>query len=96
MQFTQFLRPNGRQEIVTIDRSEDIEMKADILKDAGYRFEIEVLTNGMISMTACCDKGEPEDIAIKLCENGPKVPIAVDDLVLDAFRFAKDAGDFDV
>lgn len=76
--FTQFLRPNGEQRPVTIDRPAAIEAKAQQIVDAGYRFECEELSTGAVSLTI--SDGE-DDLAMELCANGPAVPVAVDKLV---------------
>jgi len=95
MTFTQFIMPNGRTKKITIERPEAIEIKADVLLEAGYRLEIEILRNDMISMTIGSPHGDREDIAIRLCENGPKIPLAVDELIHEAWHLANAEGDFD-
>lgn len=81
--FTQFLMPDGRQQPVTIDRPEEIEAKARELIKLGYRFEIEMLTTGEISIECCTPDGE-ESLAQEICPNGPPVCDAVDNVVNDA------------
>jgi hypothetical protein len=49
--FTQYLRPYGAQRDVFIDMPPDVEAKAQALIAQGYRFDIEILTTGMVSMT---------------------------------------------
>lgn len=76
--FTQYLRPNGRKTAVSIERPKDIYDKAmDIIK-AGYRFEIEVLTNGLIHMTIADNDGDQDS---EIVNNGPEVPMAVDRMI---------------
>lgn len=85
--FTQYLRPNGRREAVTIDMHTTIEEQAQELISAGYVFEIEELMNRVIHM----DCSRPQDampVALELCENGPPVVQAVQDLVLEAHSYA--------
>lgn len=77
--FTQFLRPYGQRKAV-IDMPEEIEAKAYRLVEAGYCFEIEVLTTGHILMD-CHKPEDDEPIALRLCENGPPVVKAVTGLV---------------
>lgn len=82
--FTQYLRPNGRTTDATIDRPKEIYDKAmDIIK-AGYRFEAEVLSTGHVSLTIY-KNGVDHDIEV--VENGPKVPVAVDQMIT---RFYED------
>jgi len=95
MKFTQFMLPDGRPRQIGIERPERIEIKADVLLEVGYRLEIEILRTNMISMTVGSPHGDREDIAIRLCENGPEISLAVDELINEAWHLAKDAGDFD-
>jgi hypothetical protein len=81
MNFTQFLRPDGRQVPVTIDRPAPIEAQAAKLIAAGYRLECEHLQTGDVSFTVTskdCDE------VIEVVANGPQVPAAVDRLVTKA------------
>jgi hypothetical protein len=87
IKFTQYLMPNGRREQVTIERPIEIEEKANKIIEEGYKFEIEMLMTGMISMTV--EDGVNEPIAHRICPNGPMVPSFVDQLVLDAFLSIK-------
>lgn len=75
IEFTQFLRPNGRRVPVEIDMPPDTEHKAEVIREAGGRFEIEVLTTGEISMEIV--RGEDKVLAGAICGNGPDVPIHV-------------------
>jgi hypothetical protein len=79
--FTQFLRPNGHKQIIIITVPEEYEARAKELTDAGYKFEIEVLRNGVVSME-CCD--EEDCLSMQLVDNGPKVPDMVKVLVDEA------------
>jgi hypothetical protein len=83
IQFTQFLRPDGRRAPVEIDMSEEVESLADTLVKAGCRFEIEELTTGMVNME--CMLGY-ECICGELCPNGPAVPNKVESLVRKAYE----------
>lgn len=87
IEFTQFLLPDGRQKKIKIDRPKAIEDLATELDDAGHRFEIEVLMNGVISMTVEIEGPDGEEItrAHELVENGPKVPKRIDKLIQDAY-----------
>lgn len=91
IEFTQFLRPNGRQTAVFVSRPDEIAQQADELKAAGVRLEAEVLTTGEVSMT--CERtgpdGEVEDLSIRLCPNGPAVPAMIDELIAEATQAIK-------
>lgn len=80
--FTQFLRPNGRQQQVTIKLDDETEnMAKEILAIGRYRFEIEVLRNDMVSATVS-DLVEEEDVLhAQIVPNGPMVPGAVKDMI---------------
>lgn len=78
--FTQYLRPNGRKQIVSIDRPDTVAAKADNILGHGFRFECEELTTGDVSLTISDEWG---DYAFELCPNGPSVPTSVDKLILE-------------
>ena len=65
--FTQYMTPNGRKEPVEINRSEEVEAKAHQIIASGFRFEIEILRTGQISMTITND--EDGDVAIEIASN---------------------------
>ena len=56
IQFTQFLRPDGRSKKIEIERSPEIEAVAAQLAAAGCRLEAEVLLTGECSFT--CERGD--------------------------------------
>ena len=97
MKLIQYMRPNGMRKEASTFRPMDVEIKAGALVDAGYWFECECLLTGEVSLTACYKNSdlEPQDIAIRVCENGPDIPKNVDELVYEAWNFAKKAGDFE-
>lgn len=86
--FTQYMRPNGRACHVHINRPQSVEAAAKLFLDAGGWFEIEHLSTGDVSMTACMiDKDrEPFDAEIEVCPNGPEVIKCVDKLVARAVK----------
>lgn len=104
--FTQFLMPDGRRMLkfttakamcreITIDRPAPIEDLAKQIIARGYRFEIEMLMTGQISMEIVRDVPDPDvddSVAIEICLNGPTegsnlgVPDAVDKMVQDAAK----------
>jgi hypothetical protein len=79
--FTQYLRPDGRINPVTIDVSDEVHAKAMRIIAAGYRFECEHLTPGYASLTIF-DPEDEVDVAIEVVPNGPEVPEAVNRMVL--------------
>jgi len=85
--FTQFLRPNGRMTpIFTVleDETGELLQKAQIILDRGYNFEIEILMNGIISMTICgyCPECEEDrDIVMELSANGPHVQVKIKEMI---------------
>lgn len=88
--FTQFFRPDGRRQSVTITRPCEIRHIAAELIATGHEFHIEVLRTREISMT-CFDMSLEEDIAIEVCPNGPEVLTAVDKLIQSAKEAANAA-----
>lgn len=75
--FTQYFRPDGRKQQITIDRPVEIEELARRLIVCGYRFEIEVLTTGEVSMEVVRDIPDPDcndRLALEICYNGPSTP----------------------
>ena len=75
--FRQYLRPNGRQKMIYITRPDQVEAQARHCINKGYRFEIEVLGNGWISMTSMY-KDEEKTVAIQIGPNDDKIPALVD------------------
>mgnify|MGYP001568084994 FL=1 len=87
IEFTQFLRPNGRRRQVRVQRPEKVTKSATAVVAAGGRFESEELMDGTVSMTVEHPDWERKDrgpVAIELCPNGPSVPETVDKLVMAA------------
>ena len=83
--FTQYLRPDGRKRPCWIDMPPEVEALAFGFIDRGGWFEVEELTTGHASLTACrMVDDEPQDIAIRVVENGPPVVPAVEALVREA------------
>jgi len=79
VEFTQYLMPDGRKTSVRIERSEAVATRAKEIVAAGFRFELEMLSDyKTVSLTIADDK---EDLAIEVVPNGPGVLIAVDRLV---------------
>lgn len=78
--FTQYLRPDGRRQAVTILMPHDVADKADQLRAIRLVLECEVLRTGEVSLTIT-DQEEEHDVDIRVVPNGPGVPEAVMDLV---------------
>jgi len=82
IEFTQYLRPDGRKRTVEIDRSLEVEALAAAFVTAGGWYECEELTTGHVSLTACfVVDDEDQNVVIELCANGPEVSEHVDKLV---------------
>lgn len=88
--FTQFLMPDGRKRRIVINRPAVIEALAARIIADGYRFEIEMLQTGEVSMEIVKDVPEPEPddcLGGIICVNGPSangilgVPESVDKLI---------------
>lgn len=81
--FTQYLRPHGKKTLITIDRPQSVYDKAMKIIEAGYVFEAEVLTTGMVSLTI---GGKHTDVCMELVMNNEAVPAAVDKMI-NGFNF---------
>ncbi len=84
--FIQYLRPDGRQVPVSIDRPDEIANLARRIIDRGFRFECEHLSTGHASLTIA---SHDDDEDIEIVRNGPDVPVAIDRMVK---RFAAKIG----
>ena len=78
--FTQYLRPDGEKRAMEIEVPDDIAAKAKLIIEAGFRFEIEELMNGKISMTVSDDDA---DYTHEICANGHAVPDHVHKLITE-------------
>lgn len=80
--FTEYVLPNGRKAQIEITRPAEIGVRARSIIAAGYRFEIETLTTGKVSLTIVDADPEADDpdVAIELCAKEDVGP-AVDRLV---------------
>lgn len=77
--FVQYLRPDGRKSVISIDRPQNICAVADKIITSGLRFEAEILMNGQVSLTITSHE---QDEAIEIVQNGPgMVAAAVDRLI---------------
>ena len=87
--FTQYVLPSGRPKEVSIERPDGIVIRAEALIAKGYRFECEMLTDMQTVSLTVVDPDDEGDIAIELCKNGPGLGPAVDRLVDQAEKFAR-------
>lgn len=87
--FTRYHLPNGRRSRTSIDRPHTVERWAEAVTDAGWRFEVEVLTTGEVSLTVH-DPDTEEDVAIEVVPNGEGVGAAVDRLVSSAYAMIRE------
>lgn len=97
--FTQYIPPYGRtMDTKTVCNlyTDEVLNKAQAFIDAGFRFEVEILTTGMVSMTISDDDGDYVNV---LSRNGEEIPKAVMQLinrhtVEEIEEFRDDAHDF--
>jgi hypothetical protein len=80
--FTQFLFPDGRKKIITIDRPQEIQDKYDDLASQGFRFEIE---NNRGEIWATCQRSEDETVDV-IGVNDATVPVLIDKLISNAWE----------
>lgn len=87
IEFTQYLRPDGRKVRVTFAPTEAVDDEvfdmADSLAINGYEFEAEILRTGEVSFS--CGKGE-DVLAVAISNNGLEVIESVCGLVRHAHR----------
>lgn len=81
--FTQYMMPDGRTRQQSIEMPENVGLKAKAITDAGFRFEMELLADYTTVSLTIADRVAEIDVAHKLVPNGPQVPQAVEDLIMD-------------
>lgn len=86
VELTQYLRPHGTPTKVYTHTDEGHFNRWKTLLEKGYRLECEVLTTGEVSLTVSDDEA---DHRIKICNNGPQVPIALDELIDEGFELVQ-------
>lgn len=79
--FTQFLRPHGHRQEISIAMPDEVWNKAMSIKAMGLELHAEVLTTGEINLTVTDE--EKGDLAQEIVANGPEVPKAVERLIMD-------------
>lgn len=84
--FTQYLLPDGRTRTVEVDRPTPVELAAEKIIAAGWKFESEILTTGEVSLTVH-DPVNEVDVAGEIVPNGPGIGEAVDRLVDAALHY---------
>jgi hypothetical protein len=87
--FTQFLRPDGRQQEIRLELPDAVEPKLKEIRDSGCRLTAEVLSTGVCSF--CVEEPALGDFDIILVPNGSKVPEAITSMLLrfDLAKFAE-------
>ncbi len=84
VEFTQYLLPDGRKRKIYIEMEEDVEEKAQQIRNAGLDLECEVLaTEGYRNVSFTITHPGDGDLAIKICSNGMEVPETVRALIMD-------------
>lgn len=88
--FIQYLLPDGRKEPIQFDRKDDVPREvfnqAEYLLLKGVVFEAEVLPTGRVALYANNPNDPDTPLAMRLCDNGPDVPVNVQALVSEAFK----------
>jgi hypothetical protein len=84
VQFTQYIRPDGRTKPITIDVPRDIADKAERLAEWDVHFTAEILRTEEISLTAE-DATINETLDIEVVLNGPEVIDAVNRLINNTY-----------
>ena len=91
VKFTQYLRPDGRRKMITLQVPDHVgEMAAKIFA-AGYHFDAEILMDEK-TCSFTCEPNEPDEdgndepISMELVDNGPGVGEAIHRLIAEALR----------
>lgn len=84
--FTEFVLPDGRRVEGYFDVAADIAETAAALRERGYRFEVERLRTGEVSLECCGtdNDGEHDSLAMLVVPNGPGMRDHVEQLVRNA------------
>ncbi len=80
IQVTQFIRPNGRQEIATTTVDNKCGDNYKLMRELGCRLTAEVLRTGEISL--CIEHPEHGVFDIRIESNGPAVKHALEDMLM--------------
>jgi hypothetical protein len=83
IEFTQYLRPDGRTNIVYAPCTSEIRKKAAELESKGLKFECEILITGEVSLTIADDFG---DVGIEISKNDESVNQALEKLVNRVYK----------
>lgn len=86
IRLTQYVLPDGRKQTVYAPVPEDVYKKAQAITELGHRFECEVLSTGDVSLTITGydeDAGEYQDLAVKICPNGPGVQKTLNSMIME-------------
>ena len=83
IKFKQFLFPDGREKEAIIERPEPVADRAGVLQDYGFSLEIEN-QGGQVWMS--CVNHETEESFDRICDNGPDVPLKIDEMINEAFE----------
>lgn len=86
--FTRYIPPHGERLPDGIERPPHVEAFALDLYGRGFRFDVELLSMGMVSLTCMRSEVSDDCLAHQVVGNGPSVPEAVDRLVADAWTRA--------
>jgi hypothetical protein len=78
IQMIQYMRPHGRARAVAVDRPDDVADKAALIVAAGYRFECEELSSGLVHLTISIGG---DDVDGFLSNNGPELMDKIDKLI---------------
>lgn len=79
--FTQYMLPDGRRKPIETEVSDDLRDKVQAILDAGLKFEIEILRNGMVSATICDHDNDMGDLAYSITSNGPAVTEGIEKMI---------------
>jgi len=88
VEFTQYLRPDGRKQTITMDVPDDLKEKIDFIIKNNHEFTCEVLTTGEVALYV---SNNEEDIECLIVNNGPGMKEKVIELINNGFELLKNS-----
>lgn len=86
--FIQYILPYGRRKETEAPCTKEIYDLGQQFISAGGSYECEILTTGMVSLTAVYPiNNEPQDIAIELSSNDESIHVALEKLVNSSVKY---------
>ena len=79
--FTQYMLPDGQRKKVSMPCQKVTHTKACQIMEAGFAFEIEILSTGMVSATITDKRGDTGDVAFYVGANDETLPQGIAEMI---------------